>query len=138
MGAIREGVRRPAGYRSKWWEVYASDFTLLSKPTRHVQALLSHPSLLPTLMRLLREDGKRSLDLSAAVAAAFYSLSCLRQLHRVVGELQVGALLLELCQLEVQRTAQRIAHEGPAAAPGPLMARMAAAAAGQGPPLTER
>ncbi|KAI8472723.1 MAG: kinesin-associated protein-domain-containing protein [Monoraphidium minutum] len=102
------------------------------------EALLSHPSLLPTLARLLREDGRRSLELAAAVAACFYSLSTMRQLHHVVGELQVGAQLLELCQLEVQRTAQRIREEGPGAAPGALAARMAAAAAGSGPPLAER
>lgn len=90
------------------------------------------------MARLLREDGRRSLELAGAAAAAFYSLSGLRQLHRAIGELQVGALLLDLCQLEVQRTAQRIAQEGRGAAPGALAARMAAAAAGKGPLLTEQ
>lgn len=102
------------------------------------QALYVHASLLPTLARLLREDGRRSLELSAAVAGAFYALSCARQLHRPIGELQVGALLLELCQLEVQRTAQRIANEGRAVTPGALAARLAAAATGRGTPLSEQ
>jgi hypothetical protein len=62
----------------------------------------------------------------------------MRQLHRTIGELQVGALLLELCQLEVQRTAQRIAVDGLVASPGAQAARLAAAAVGQGPKLTER
>jgi hypothetical protein len=102
------------------------------------QVLQAHASLLPSLARLLREDGRRSLELSASVAAVFFALSCDRQLHRTIGELQVGALLLELCQLEVQRTAQRIANEGRGATPGALSVRLAAAAAGRGAPLSEQ
>lgn len=102
------------------------------------QVLRTHASLLPSLARLLREDGRRSLELSANVAGVFFALSCGRQLHRTIGELQVGALLLELCQLEVQRTAQRIANEGRDSTPGALAVRLAAAAAGRGAPLSEQ
>lgn len=98
---------------------------------------MSHPSLLPTLARLLREDGRRSLELAGAATSAFCVLSSVRQLHRIIGELQVGALALELAQLEVQRTVQRIAQEGPAATPAALVARLAAAAAGRGPSLSD-
>lgn len=103
-----------------------------------MQVLLSQQSLLPTLARLLREDGRRSLAMAGAVAGAFYCLSCMRQLHQTIGELHVGVLLLELCQLEVQRTAQRIAEDGLTAAPSAQAARMAAAASGLGPPLMEK
>lgn len=78
------------------------------------------------------------MDLAAAVAAALFSLSSVRPLHRAVGELQAGAQLLELCRLEVGRTAQRIEQHGRAAAPTSLAARLAAAAAGAGPPLSEQ
>lgn len=103
-----------------------------------MQALASHPSLLPTLTRLLREDGARSLDLAAAVACALYALSGVRQLHRAIAELQAGALLLELCQLEVARTAQRIEQDGRAAAPTTVAARLASAAATNTPPLSDK
>jgi hypothetical protein len=94
--------------------------------------------LIPTVARLLREDGRRSIELAAATAEIFFVLSAMQQLHNVISELQVGALLLELCQLEVQRTVQRIKEDGPVAAPGALVARVAAAAAGSAPPLSER
>jgi len=111
---------------------------LTTDHTNRIQSLLSHHSLLPTLARVLREDGKRSLELAAALATVFYTVSSVRQLHSQIGELQVGALLLDLCQLEVQRVAQRIAQEGAGAAPGSVVARMVAAATGQGSPLTDR
>ena len=98
---------------------------------------MAHPSLLPTLARLLREDGRRSLPLASAIASAFCVLSSFRQLHHNISELQVGATVLELVQLEVQRTAQRITQQGPIAAPMALVTRLAAVAPGQAPPLSD-
>ena len=102
-----------------------------------LQALLLHPSLVPTLARLLREDGRRSLELAAAVAGVFHVMSTMSHLHAVVSELQVGALLLDLCHLEVQRAVQRTQEFGPAAAPGALAARVAQAAERLQPELSE-
>jgi hypothetical protein len=98
---------------------------------------VQHPSLLPTLARILREDGRRSLELAGAVVSAFFALSTVRQLHAPLSELQVGAAVMELCQLEVTRTAQRIAEDGTAAALGPLAARVAAAACGSEAELSD-
>jgi hypothetical protein len=101
------------------------------------QALAQHSSLLPTLARVLKEDGRRSVELAAAVASVFFSLSTVRQLHAAISELQVGAMLLDLCQLEVTRTGQRIAEDG-SVAPRLLAARLVAAATRQKPELCDR
>jgi hypothetical protein len=55
----------------------------------HVQALLSRDSLLPTLARVLREDGMKSLELATAIAGCFLACSSLAQLHKLLLENQV-------------------------------------------------
>lgn len=123
------------GCQRQLWPLPIRGFVCISP---HSQGLVTHPSLLPTLARVLREDGRRSLEVAAAVASTFFGLSAMRQLHQTIRELQVGATLLELCQLEVTRTAQRMREDGLAASPASQVARMIAAATRAGPPLTER
>lgn len=53
------------------------------------QALVAYESLLPTLARVLREDGKRSLELATNLVSAFYCCSALRQLHALISDNQV-------------------------------------------------
>ncbi|KAF6257067.1 kinesin-associated protein-domain-containing protein [Scenedesmus sp. NREL 46B-D3] len=57
--------------------------------------LLSRDSLLPSLSRLLREDGLKSLELATAVAGCFLACSSLAQLHKLLLENQLHKLLLE-------------------------------------------
>jgi hypothetical protein len=62
----------------------------LSPPPPCIQSLLSHDTLLPTLARVLREDGMKSLELATAVAGCFLCCSSLAQLHKLLLENQVG------------------------------------------------
>ncbi len=54
-----------------------------------MQALLSRDSLLGILARLLREDGRKSLELAGALASCFYCLSAFSQLQRPLLDHQV-------------------------------------------------
>jgi hypothetical protein len=58
-------------------------------PASPLQSLLSRDTLLPTLARVLREDGMKSLELATAVAGCFLACSSLAQLHKLLLENQV-------------------------------------------------
>lgn len=79
----------------------------LFRDTAHLEPLLSSGALLQTLARVLREDGKKSLDLAINVVAAFFSVSNFTQLHPLISQHQVGLLCIELIELEIKRTELR-------------------------------
>ncbi len=53
------------------------------------QTLLSHDTLLQTLARVLREDGKRSIDLCTNIISVFFSVSNFTQFHSLIMQNQV-------------------------------------------------
>lgn len=53
------------------------------------QELLGRETLVATLARVLREDGRRSLELATSLTGAFWALSVLAPLHRALLEQQV-------------------------------------------------
>ncbi|WIA24018.1 hypothetical protein OEZ85_013641 [Tetradesmus obliquus] len=111
----------------------------LFRNTAHLEALLSRETLLPTLARVLREDGVKSLELATAVAGCFLACSSLAQLHKLLLENQVGTLLMDLASLELlQRAPAREAQEGPGSSAAAIAARAATAAARSGPALNDR
>uniref|UniRef100_A0A383VI43 Uncharacterized protein n=1 Tax=Tetradesmus obliquus TaxID=3088 RepID=A0A383VI43_TETOB len=111
----------------------------LFRNTAHLEALLSRETLLPTLARVLREDGVKSLELATAVAGCFLACSSLAQLHKLLLENQVGTLLMDLASLELlQRAPAREAQEGPGSSAAAIAARAAAAAARSGAALNDR
>jgi hypothetical protein len=67
-------------------------FPLLSAPhtCANPQELLGRETLVATLARVLREDGRRSLELATSLTGAFWALSVLAPLHRALLEQQVG------------------------------------------------
>lgn len=83
----------------------------LMRNTENFEALLSHETLLQTLGRLLREDGKRSIDLCINIVSVFFSVSNFSQFHHLILDNQIGALTMDLIDLETKRTEHRAAEE---------------------------
>ncbi|GLC39950.1 Adenylyl-sulfate kinase (APS kinase), partial [Pleodorina starrii] len=84
----------------------------LFRNTENFETLLSHETLLQTLSRVLREDGKRSIDLCTNIVSVFFSVSNFTQFHGLIMQNQVGALTMDLIDLEIKRTEHRAAEEG--------------------------
>ncbi|GIL78094.1 hypothetical protein Vretimale_7500 [Volvox reticuliferus] len=84
----------------------------LFRNTENFETLLSHETLLQTLARVLREDGKRSIDLCTNIVSVFFSVSNFTQFHGLIMQNQVGALTMDLVDLEIKRTEHRAAEEG--------------------------
>lgn len=72
-----------------------------------LEPLVGHPSLLSTLGRVLRDEGKRSVELSTHVVSAFFALSSFSQFHPLILEQQIGALTMDLVDLELKRADHR-------------------------------
>lgn len=58
---------------------------------RPPQTLLSHETLLQTLARMLREDGKRSIDLCTNIISVYFSISNFSQFHGLIMQNQARA-----------------------------------------------
>uniref|UniRef100_A0A7S0RCX9 Kinesin-associated protein n=1 Tax=Chlamydomonas leiostraca TaxID=1034604 RepID=A0A7S0RCX9_9CHLO len=84
----------------------------LFRQTENFEHLLSHETLLQTLARLMREEMKRSIDLCINIVSVFFSVSNFSQFHQVIMDNQVGALTMDLIDLEIKRTEHRAAEEG--------------------------
>jgi Kinesin-associated protein (KAP) len=82
----------------------------LFRTASNFEKLLSRPGLLQLLSRTLREEGKKSMDLAINVISVFFSMSNFAQCHGLIMDNQVGALTMDLIDLELQRTAIR-SHE---------------------------
>mmetsp|Transcript_8017 Transcript_8017/g.22989 ORF Transcript_8017/g.22989 Transcript_8017/m.22989 type:complete len:794 (-) Transcript_8017:446-2827(-) len=77
-----------------------------------LEELLSHQALLGALARVLREDGKRSIDLCTNIISVFFSLSNFSQFHPLIMEQQMGALTMDIIDLEVKRSEHRAEQDG--------------------------
>ena len=80
----------------------------LFRQAQHLEPLLSHATLLPTLARVLRDDGKRSVDLCMGIQSVWLVLSNFSQFHQLLIENQVGVLTMEILDLEIKRTEHRM------------------------------
>ncbi|GAX77716.1 hypothetical protein CEUSTIGMA_g5159.t1 [Chlamydomonas eustigma] len=84
----------------------------LFRKTENFETLLSHETLLQTLSRLMREEMKRSIDLCINIVSVYFSISNFSQFHPVIMDNQIGALTMDLIDLEIKRTEHRAAEEG--------------------------
>eukprot|EP00201_Polytomella_parva_P001957 CAMPEP_0175087588 /NCGR_PEP_ID=MMETSP0052_2-20121109/29914_1 /TAXON_ID=51329 ORGANISM="Polytomella parva, Strain SAG 63-3" /NCGR_SAMPLE_ID=MMETSP0052_2 /ASSEMBLY_ACC=CAM_ASM_000194 /LENGTH=860 /DNA_ID=CAMNT_0016359951 /DNA_START=75 /DNA_END=2653 /DNA_ORIENTATION=- len=84
----------------------------LFRNTENFETLLRHETLLGTLARMLREDGKRSIDLCTNIISVFFSISNFTQFHGLIMANQIGALTMDLVDLEIKRTEHRVMEEG--------------------------
>lgn len=79
----------------------------LSRRVEHLEELITHDSLLGALSRVLKEDGKRSVDLCTNIISVFFSLSNFSQFHPSISEHGMGAKAIEIVDLEVKRAELR-------------------------------
>ena len=86
----------------------ANCIATLFRQAQHLEPLLSHATLLPTLARVLRDDGKRSVELCVGIQSVWLVLSNFSQFHQLLVENQVGVLTMEVVDLEIKRTEHRV------------------------------
>lgn len=76
-------------------------------PSHFLPPLLSQDTLVPTLARVLRDDGKLSTELCLALMRVLFCLSCFSQLHTLLVDNMVGSLTFDILDLEFKRTQRR-------------------------------
>ena len=84
----------------------------LAQRTDQLEPFLMHEALLGALARVLRDDGRRSVDLATNVLSVFFAFSHFSQLHQVISEHQVGDATMRLMETEFKRTDLREKEEG--------------------------
>ncbi len=82
----------------------ANCIATLFRQAQHLEPLLSHA----TLARVLRDDGKRSVDLCVGIQSVWLVLSNFSQFHQLLVENQVGVLTIDILDLEIKRTEHRV------------------------------
>lgn len=78
----------------------------------NLPVLLANNALLKLLARTFREAAKKSMDLAISVVSVFFTISNFSCFHELVVGNQVGAMTIDLVQLEVQRTVMRTQEAG--------------------------
>lgn len=58
--------------------------------SEHMEEMINHESLLPAVSRILRDDYKKSLDLSLYLLNVFYAYSHFTDFHPLLIENQIG------------------------------------------------
>ena len=84
----------------------------LAQRTDQLEPFLMHEALLGALARVLRDDGRRSVDLATNVLSVFFAFSHFSQLHQVISEHQVGDATMRLMETDFKRTDLREKEEG--------------------------
>lgn len=79
----------------------------LCRNPAHLEELAQHEQLIGVMSRLLREEGRKSMELSLNVVWCFYHFSHYRDFHPVILNNQVGDMILKLILLEIKRYNQR-------------------------------
>jgi hypothetical protein len=63
-----------------------------ARRTETLESLLAHETVVQTLARLLREDGRKSVDLATNIISVFFAFSNFSQFHQVILENQLVGL----------------------------------------------
>ena len=79
----------------------------LARRAENLDALADHPTLPQTLARVLREDGRRSVDLATNIVSVFFALSNFSQYHPLISQNQLGDMTMRVIDLEIKRTEDR-------------------------------
>mmetsp|Transcript_22516 Transcript_22516/g.76554 ORF Transcript_22516/g.76554 Transcript_22516/m.76554 type:complete len:799 (+) Transcript_22516:38-2434(+) len=79
----------------------------LGRQTELMEVLASHESLLGALSRVLREEGRKSIDLTTNIISVFFSLSNFSAFHQVILANQIGDNTMRIIDLEVKRQEER-------------------------------
>ena len=79
----------------------------LARSPDNLEGLLNNESLLGLLARLLKEEGRKSMDLAINVVYVLYSFSNFSQFHPYLLQAHVGDNIMRLLELETKRHAVR-------------------------------
>ncbi|RWS29206.1 kinesin-associated protein 3-like protein [Leptotrombidium deliense] len=77
-------------------------FHLSTNPDNLV-ILTSNDTLICALARVLREDGRKNLDLSIFITATFACFSAYSKFHNAISQFKVGSFCFDLIHLELER-----------------------------------
>ncbi|CAL4128904.1 unnamed protein product, partial [Meganyctiphanes norvegica] len=77
-----------------------------TKYYKNVKGIRSNQTVLGALARVLREDWKKSLDLSYNVVYTFFCFSVFSNFHTVISHFKIGSLCMDIIDGELQRTDQ--------------------------------
>eukprot|EP00656_Telonema_subtile_P049943 TRINITY_DN6335_c0_g1_i2.p1 TRINITY_DN6335_c0_g1~~TRINITY_DN6335_c0_g1_i2.p1 ORF type:complete len:692 (-),score=245.79 TRINITY_DN6335_c0_g1_i2:174-2249(-) len=80
---------------------------VLCKDVDNLDFLAQHEQLLGIMSRLLRDDGRRSMELAQLLVQIFYIFSTFSQFHPVILNNQVGDMIMKMILLEIRRHNQR-------------------------------
>ncbi|XP_073988416.1 kinesin associated protein 3 [Rhodnius prolixus] len=84
----------------------ASLIMQLSRDNDNLEELARNEGVLSALARVLREDYKRSLDLSTTIVSIFHSFSQFSQFHPLILQYKIGSLSIGIVEFELQRYTQ--------------------------------
>ena len=82
---------------------YCGKISHLAKRVENLEHLASHPTLPQTLARVLREEGRKSVDVSVSIVSVFFALSNASTFHPVLTNNQIGDCTLRVLDLELRR-----------------------------------
>lgn len=75
----------------------------LSKDFDNLQLIIEKEALICALSRLLREEGRKSIELSSLIVAIFANLSLFSQFHSTITKFKVGSICIELIRQELEK-----------------------------------
>ncbi|XP_014251703.1 kinesin-associated protein 3 isoform X2 [Cimex lectularius] len=78
----------------------------LSLETDNLEELSRSDPVLSALARVLREDYKKSIDLSINILSIFHSFSCFTQFHSLILQYKIGSLSISIIEYELPLYAQ--------------------------------
>jgi len=74
----------------------------------NIEEMIEHESLLPAVSRILRDDYKKSLDLSLYLLNVFYAYSHFTEFHSLLIENEIGDKCVKIIEYEIKRYKARV------------------------------
>ncbi|XP_006812486.1 kinesin-associated protein 3-like [Saccoglossus kowalevskii] len=75
----------------------------LARNPDNLEELLQNETILGALARVLREDWKKSVELSTNIIYVFFCFSSFSQFHGVIAHFKIGALVMSIVEHELKR-----------------------------------
>jgi hypothetical protein len=76
----------------------------------YMEEMIEHESCLPAVSRILRDDYKKSLDLSLYLLNVFYAYSHFTDFHPYLSQNQIGDTCIKIIEYEIKRYKTRISE----------------------------
>uniref|UniRef100_H2YG61 Kinesin-associated protein 3 n=1 Tax=Ciona savignyi TaxID=51511 RepID=H2YG61_CIOSA len=85
-------------------KIKASSLLLrLTRNPDNLEEMIQHDTVLGALTRVLREDWRKSVELSTNIMYVFFCLSTFTQFHPVIAKYKIGALCMSIAEHELAR-----------------------------------